>query len=163
LEKRIATALRSVLSMLTSLSHTFIYVLDHDEAIDFYVNKLGLEIATDADLGPFRWLTVQVPGRPETVLVLATPDMGHDEETTAAIRDLVVKGGGNGVIFNVEDCRKTYEALREKGVEFTQEPTEHFYGIDCGLRDPFGNPLRITEPAREMKIPTAEEFAANPG
>ncbi len=97
--------------MLTSLSHSFIYVLDHDEAVDFYVGKLGLEIGTDADLGPFRWLTVQVPGQSDTVLVLSTPEMGHDAETAAAIRELVAKGGGNGVIFNVDDCRNTYEEL----------------------------------------------------
>jgi catechol 2,3-dioxygenase-like lactoylglutathione lyase family enzyme len=133
--------------MLTSLSHSFIYVLDHDAAVDFYVGKLGLEVGTDADLGPFRWLTVQVPGRPETQLVLATPDMGHDEETAAAIRDLVAKGGAGGVIFNVDDCRKTYADLVAKGVEFTQEPTEHFYGVDMGVRDPFGNPVRILQQA----------------
>ena len=160
MEKRIATAPRSVKRMLTSLSHTFIYVLDHDEAVDFYVGKLGLEVAADADLGPFRWLTVRVPGAAETEVVLATPEMGHDEETAAAIRELVVKGGGNGAIFAVDDCRKTYEDLVAKGVEFTQEPTEHFYGIDCGLRDPFGNSLRITQPAPQpLNIPTREEFA----
>ena len=148
--------------MLTSLSLSFISVLDHDEAVDFYVGKLGLVVGVDADLGPFRWLTVHVPGRPESALVLATPDMGHDEETAAEIRDLVAKGGGTGVIFNVDDCRRTYEELSAKGVEFTQEPVEHFYGIDCGLRDPFGNQLRITQPAPQpIKIPTPEEFAAN--
>ena len=125
--------------MLTSLSHSFIYVLDHDEAVEFYVGKLGLEVGTDADLGAFRWLSVHVPGQPESALVLATPEMGHDEETAAAIRELVAKG-----------------------VEFTQEPTEHFYGIDCGLRDPFGNSLRITQPAMgPIEIPSPEEFAAN--
>ena len=147
--------------MLSALSHSFIYVLDHDDAVDFYVGKLGLEIATDADLGPFRWLTVQVPAQSGTVLVLATPEMGHDEETAAAIRELVGKGGGSGVIFSVDDCRKTYEDLLAKGVEFTQEPTEHFYGVDCGLRDPFGNSLRITQPAPgPIEIPTPEEFAS---
>jgi catechol 2,3-dioxygenase-like lactoylglutathione lyase family enzyme len=162
LEKRIATARRSVPPMLTSLSHTFIYVLDHDEALGFYVDKLGLEIGADADLGPFRWLTVHVPGKPESQLVLAMPEMGHDEETAAAIRELVAKGAGNGVIFNVDDCRATYKELLAKGVEFTQEPTEHFYGIDCGLRDPFGNPLRITQPAPQpLDIPTREEFASS--
>jgi hypothetical protein len=70
---------------------------------------------------------VQVPDKPETELVLATPDMGHDAETAAAIRELVTKGGGNGLIFSVDDCRKTYEELLEKGVEFTHELTEHFY------------------------------------
>ena len=144
--------------MLTSLSHTFIYVLDHDVAVDFYVGKLGLEVGTDADLGPFRWLTVQVPGRPETQLVLATPDMGHDEETAAAIRDLVTKGGASGVIFNVDDCRKTYADLVAKGVEFTQEPVDRFYGVDVGIRDPFGNNLRMTEPVQgPMEIPAPGE------
>src|ERR1044072_7255000 len=108
--------------MLTSLSHSFIYVLDHDEAVDFYVGKLGLEIGTDADLGPFRWLTVHVPRQEGSELVLAAPAMGHDEQPAAAIRDLVVKGGGNGVIFNVDDCRRAYEELSAKGVELTQEP-----------------------------------------
>ena len=155
-------ALPSVPCMLTALWHSFIYVLDHDEAFDFHVCKLGLEIGVDADLGPFRWLTVHVPCKPESQLVLSTPDMGHDDETAAAIRELVTKGGGNGVIFSVDDCRKAYEELLEKGVEFTQEPTEHFYGIDCGLRDPFGNPLRVTEPAPQpVEIPTRGEFAAD--
>jgi catechol 2,3-dioxygenase-like lactoylglutathione lyase family enzyme len=139
--------------MFKALTHTFLYVLDQDEALDFYVGKLGLELNTDADLGHMRWLTVNVPGRPESQLVLSTPEMGHDEETAAAIRDLVARGGGTGVIFSVEDCRATYEALVAKGVEFTQEPTEHFYGIDCGLRDPFGNPMRFTQPAPEPIVP----------
>jgi catechol 2,3-dioxygenase-like lactoylglutathione lyase family enzyme len=146
--------------MINALTHTFIHVLDQDEALDFYVGKLGLEVHTDADLGFMRWLSLNVPGRPDTQLVLSTPDMGHDEETAEAIRALVAKGGGAGVIFGVEDCRRTYEELVAKGVEFTQEPTEHFYGIDCGLRDPFGNPLRLTQPAPgPIKIPSPGEPA----
>ena len=133
--------------MFTALTHTFITVLDQDEALDFYIGKLGLEVHTDADLGFMRWLSLNVPGRPESEIVLGTPEMGHDEATAAAIRDLLVKGGMNGVIFRVDDCRATYEALVAQGVEFTQEPTEHFYGVDCGLRDPFGNHLRFTQPA----------------
>jgi catechol 2,3-dioxygenase-like lactoylglutathione lyase family enzyme len=146
--------------MFTALTHTFIYVLDQDEALDFYVGKLGLEVHTDADLGFMRWLTLNVPGKPESELALSTPEMGHDAETAAAIRELISKGGGNGVIFATEDCRKTYDELLAKGVEFTQEPTEHFYGIDCGLRDPFGNPLRFTQPAQgPIEIPDASELA----
>jgi catechol 2,3-dioxygenase-like lactoylglutathione lyase family enzyme len=132
--------------MFKALTHSFVYVLDQDEALDFYVGKLGLEVNTDADLGFMRWLTVNVPGEPQREIVLVTPESGHDEETAAAIRALVAKGGAHGVIFSVDDCRATYDALLAKGVEFTQEPTEHFYGIDCGLRDPFGNALRFTEP-----------------
>jgi catechol 2,3-dioxygenase-like lactoylglutathione lyase family enzyme len=141
--------------MFNALTHTFIYVLDQDEALDFYVGKLGLELKTDADLESFRWVTIVVPGRPDSELVLSTPEMGHDEETAQEIRALVAKGGGAGVIFSTDDCRATYEELVAKGVEFTQEPTEHFYGIDCGLRDPSGNPLRFTQPAPEpLKIPS---------
>jgi catechol 2,3-dioxygenase-like lactoylglutathione lyase family enzyme len=148
--------------MFNALTHTFIYVLDQDEALDFYVGKLGLELKTDADLESFRWLTVAVPGRPDSELVLATPEMGHDEETAREIRALVAKGGGSGVIFSTDDCRGTYEELVAKGVEFTQEPTEHFYGIDCGLRDPFGNPLRFTQPAPQpLNIPSGAESSAS--
>jgi uncharacterized glyoxalase superfamily protein PhnB len=107
-----------------------------------------------------RWLTLDVPGRPEIELVLAVPEMGHDEETAAQIRALVTKGGGSGLIFSVDDCRRTHEELVAKGVEFTQEPTEHFYGIDCGLRDPFGNPLRFTQPAAgPVEVPSPGELA----
>jgi catechol 2,3-dioxygenase-like lactoylglutathione lyase family enzyme len=146
--------------MFKALTHTFIYVLDQDEALDFYVGKLGLEVHTDADLGFMRWLSLNVPGKPESELVLTTPEMGHDEETAAQIRELVSKGGGSGVIFSTDDCRGTYEKLVALGVEFTQEPTEHFYGIDCGLRDPFGNPLRFSQPAEgPIEIPSPEELA----
>jgi catechol 2,3-dioxygenase-like lactoylglutathione lyase family enzyme len=131
--------------MFTALTHSFLYVLDQDEALAFYVDKLGFELNTDADLGSMRWITVNVPGQPEQEIVLALPEMGNDAATAAAIRTLVAKGGGSGLIFSVDDCRATYEALVAKGVEFTQEPTEHFYGIDCGLRDPSGNPLRFTQ------------------
>jgi catechol 2,3-dioxygenase-like lactoylglutathione lyase family enzyme len=149
--------------MFTALTHTFLYVLDQDEALDFYVGKLGLEVHTDADLDFGRWLTVNVPGRPESELVLAAPEMGHDAETASEIRALVAKGGGSGLIFSVDDCRRTYEELVAKGVEFTQEPTEHFYGIDCGLRDPFGNSLRFTQPApAPIQVPSAAELADAP-
>jgi catechol 2,3-dioxygenase-like lactoylglutathione lyase family enzyme len=148
--------------MFKALTHTFIYVLDQDEALDFYVGKLGLEVNTDADLGFMRWLTLNVPGEPQPELVLSTPEMGHDEETAAQIRELVSKGGGSGVIFQTDDCRGTYEKLLAQGVEFTQEPTEHFYGTDCGLRDPFGNHLRFTQPVEgPVEIPTPEEFASS--
>ena len=131
--------------MINALTHTFIYVLDQDVAVDFYVGKLGLEVTNDVEMGPMRWLTVQVPRQAEMAIVLASPEMGHDEATAAAIRDLVERGGANGLIFDVDDCRASYDALLAKGVEFTQEPTQHFYGIDCGFRDPFGNPLRLTQ------------------
>jgi catechol 2,3-dioxygenase-like lactoylglutathione lyase family enzyme len=135
--------------MLTSITHSGIFVLDQDEALDFYVGRLGLEVNTDADLGFMRWLTVNVPGDSDREIVLATPGPpAMDEATAEQVRELVTKGASAGwVIFRTADCRKTYEELLAKGLEFTQEPVEHFYGTDCALRDPFGNSIRITQPA----------------
>ena len=135
--------------MLKRITHTFIHVLDQDEALDFYVGKLGMVVSTDADLGFMRWLTVSPPDQPDLELGLMLPGPpAYDDETSEEIRELVAKGAaGGGVIFQTDDCRGTYEKLLAAGVEFTQEPTERFYGIDCGIRDPFGNQIRILQPA----------------
>jgi len=149
--------------MLKRISHTFIHVLDQDEALAFYVGKLGMVVNTDADLGSMRWLTVNFPDQPDIVLVLMVPGApAYDDATAAEIRELVTKGAaGGGLIFETDDCRATYESLRAAGVEFTQEPTERFYGIDCALRDPFGNPLRLTQPPDgPIVVPSAEELEA---
>lgn len=124
-------------------------VLDQDEALDFYCGKLGFEVTDDVDLGFMRWLTVHLPAQPDTHLLLEVPGPPqHSEEVAAQVRDLVTKGAlGAAAILNTDDCRKTYETLRERGVEFTQEPVEQPYGIDCALRDPFGNHIRISQPA----------------
>jgi catechol 2,3-dioxygenase-like lactoylglutathione lyase family enzyme len=142
--------------MINALSHSFVWVLDQDEALDFYVGKLGLEVNTDAQLEFMRWLTVNVPGHPEQQIVLMLPaPPALDPDAAEQVRALLGKGAGSGFIFTTEDCRATYEALREKGVEFTEEPVERFYGTDVGLRDPFGNPLRITQPAEgPIELPT---------
>ncbi|MFD9118440.1 VOC family protein [Streptomyces bottropensis] len=134
--------------MFNAITHSQIYVLDQDDALDFYVGKLGLEVHTDVDLGFMRWLTVQVPGHPERQILLEKPGPpALSEETAAQVRDLLTKGATGGhLIFSTDDCRKTYETLRALGVEFTEEPTERPHGIDCGLRDPFGNSIRFTQP-----------------
>jgi catechol 2,3-dioxygenase-like lactoylglutathione lyase family enzyme len=162
-EKRSGSPAVSVLAMVNRISHTFIHVLDQDEALDFYVGKLGLEVGTDADLGAMRWLTVHPPEQPDFQLVLMKPGPPvYDDATTDQVRELVAKGaGGGGVIFETDDCQGTYEALRAAGVEFTQEPTERFYGTDCALRDPFGNPIRITQPPEgPVVVPSPEELEA---
>ncbi|MDQ3870869.1 MAG: VOC family protein [Chloroflexota bacterium] len=149
--------------MLKRITHTFIHVLDQEEAIDFYVGKLGMVAHTDADLGTMRWLTVTPPDQPDLELVLMLPGPpAYDDATAAEIRELVAKGGaGGGIIFETDDCRATYEELQAKGVEFTQEPTERFYGTDCALRDPFGNPIRITQPPDgPIEVPPPEELRA---
>ena len=134
--------------MLSSLTNTHVWVLDQDEALDFYVGKLGLEVNTDADLGFMRWLTVNVPGQPERQILLEKPGPpSHDDATAEQVRELVTKGAmGMAGIFVVDDIHKTYEELLANGVEFTEEPTERDYGTDCALRDPFGNHIRIGQP-----------------
>jgi catechol 2,3-dioxygenase-like lactoylglutathione lyase family enzyme len=131
-----------------SITHSGIFVLDQDEALDFYVGKLGFEKHTDVDLGFMRWLTINVPGQPEREILLEVPGGPmHDAATADQVRDIVTKGAtGLALGLTTDDCRNTYEELRAKGVEFTEEPTERAYGIDCGLRDPFGNRIRITQP-----------------
>jgi catechol 2,3-dioxygenase-like lactoylglutathione lyase family enzyme len=145
------------------ISHSFIYVLDQDEALDFYVGKLGMVVHTDADMGVMRFLTVNWPEQADVELVLMVPGPpAHDDATAGEIRELVAKGAaGGGMIFETDDCRATYESLRAAGVEFTQEPTERFYGTDCALRDPFGNPLRFTQPPDgPIVVPSPEELRA---
>lgn len=131
--------------MLTSLSITGIYVLDQDEALDFYVNKLGLEVGTDADLGFMRWLTVRVPGDPKREIMLELPgEATMDSATAETVRELVTKGASGGwLIFHTDDVYAAHRELKERGVELPEEPTEQSYGIDFGLRDPFGNAIRI--------------------
>jgi catechol 2,3-dioxygenase-like lactoylglutathione lyase family enzyme len=138
--------------MFKTITHSMIYVLDQDEALDFYVGKLGLEVRADYDLGFMRWLTVGVPGDEGREILLERPGPpAHSEQTGAQVRDLLTKGAlGLGFILRTDDCRRTYQELRAKGVEFAEEPTEQPYGIDCAVRDPFGNHIRITQPAAEM-------------
>jgi predicted enzyme related to lactoylglutathione lyase len=133
--------------MFTDINVSQIFVFDQDEALDFYVGTLGLEVQTDQDLGFMRWLTVNVPGHPERGILLEKPGPPvMDEETAAQVRELVSKGVmGGWVGFVTDDCRKTYDELSAKGVEFTDGPNEQPYGIDAGLRDPFGNKLRFVE------------------
>jgi catechol 2,3-dioxygenase-like lactoylglutathione lyase family enzyme len=123
-------------------------VLDQDEALDFYVGKLGFEVTNDVDMGFMRWLTIALPSDPERHVLLEVPGPpALSEETGAQVRDLLTKGAlGVAFVVTTDDCRATYEELRAKGVEFTQEPVEQPYGVDCALRDPFGNHIRVTQP-----------------
>jgi catechol 2,3-dioxygenase-like lactoylglutathione lyase family enzyme len=139
--------------MFNALTHTQIWVLDQDEALDFYVGKLGLEVHTDVQLEQMRWLTVNVPGQPDREVILMAPGPPLDPDTAEQVRDLLGKGALGTAILTTDDCRATYQALRAKGVEFTEEPVDRFYGTDCALRDPFGNHVRITQPAPGPIVP----------
>ena len=133
--------------MFNALAITSLYVLDQQDALNFYVGKLGLEVGTDQDLGFMRWLTVKVPGDTHEIVLEKPGPPGMDAKTAEKVRELVSKGATGGhLFFTTDDCRKTYQELKAKGVEFTEEPTERPYGIDCGLRDPFGNHIRFSQP-----------------
>ena len=136
--------------MTTTLAVTSVKVLDQDEALDFYVNKLGLEKARDVRQGPYRWLTVRFPASPDVEIFLEEPGPPvHDEATAEQLRELVAKGAMSSLVFHTDDARALYQTLKARGVtDFTQEPIEHSYGIDMGIRDPFGNGIRILQPAR---------------
>ena len=143
--------------MITKLNVTSIYVLDKDEALDFYVNKLGLEKGNDVKQGSYRRLTVRVPGDPGTEISLEEPGSPlHDEATAAQLRELITKGAMSTLVFLTDDARGLYETLQARGVtDFTQEPTDHVYGADMGVRDPFGNAIRILQQGKVAQKATA--------
>ena len=129
------------------ISHSFVTVDDHEKALGFYRDVLGLTVTADAPLGPFRWLTVSPPSQPGVEIVLATPDMGHGPDDTEALRTLLAKGALNGVLFTTDDCDAAFEHVRKSGAEVLQEPIDQPYGVrDCAFRDPAGNHIRIGAP-----------------
>lgn len=136
--------------MITRLNVATILVLDKEQALDFYVGKLGLEKANDVRQGDYRWLTVRVPGESTEISLEQPGPPLHDEATAEQIRELITKGAlGGGLVFITDDAHALYDTLRERGVtDFTQEPTDHFYGTDMGLRDPFGNAIRVLQQGR---------------
>jgi catechol 2,3-dioxygenase-like lactoylglutathione lyase family enzyme len=133
--------------MLTSITITQVYVPDQDQALEFYVGKLGMVVREDMDFGPMRWLTVMVPGQPDRAVLLERPGAPSlSEDTAAQVREMIAKGAAGGhLFFACDDAYKTHAELKEKGVEITEEPEDRGYGIDFGLRDPFGNHIRIAQ------------------
>ncbi len=132
-----------------------IWVHDQDEALAFYTEKLGFEVRADVtlpELGNFRWLTVGPPSQEDVSIVLmAIPgEPVLDAETKAQVESLMGKGFAGTVFFATDDCRRDYEELAARGVEFTEEPESRPYGIDAGFRDPSGNRFRLTQVAEEF-------------
>lgn len=131
------------------LSGAQVWVHDQEEALAFYTEKLGMEVRQDAtlpEMGGFRWLTVGVPGEEVEIVLMAVPGPPLvDEATSDEIRTLTAKGFAQTLFLTTDDCRKSYELLTRRGVEFTEEPEERPYGIDAGFRDPSGNSFRLTQ------------------
>ena len=123
-----------------------LYVRDQDEAVEFYVEKLGFRVHTDVRNGDFRWLTVQHPDQPSFQLGLFKPGPPTiDAGTAQAVREIVAKGAMPPLVLNVDDVRGAYDRLRGRGVEFTQEPIERYGTIDAGFRDPSGNGWKMRQ------------------
>ena len=127
-----------------------LYVRDQDEALAFYVDKLGFRVHTDVRNGDYRWLTVQHPEQPSFQLGLFVPGPPMlDADTAQALCALVAKGAMPPLVMHVDDCRATHARLSERGVEFTQEPLERYGNVDAGFRDPSGNGWKMIEAKRE--------------
>jgi predicted enzyme related to lactoylglutathione lyase len=134
--------------MIQRISHGSVYVLDQDSAKKFYTEKLGFELRNDVKMEGFRWLTVSPKGQPDFELVLMPlrPSPMMDEETCNTLRELVKKGRFGGGVLATADCKKTYEELKARGVEFVQPPEERPYGIEALLKDDSGNWFSMTQP-----------------
>jgi catechol 2,3-dioxygenase-like lactoylglutathione lyase family enzyme len=126
--------------MITKLTHSTVWVLDQDAALRFYTEVLGFEVRTDATMDTFRWLTVGPPGQPDFELILALPGPPMlDPESAQHIRAMVAKGALGAGVFATDDCRRSYEDLKARGVTFLTEPAERSYGLEATFRDNSGN------------------------
>ncbi len=132
--------------MITRLSHATIYVRDQEQAKAFYTGKLGFEVRTDVTMGDFRWLTVGPRNQPDLEIVLMKPGGSmFDEETAKKIFELMDRGAMGAGVFETEDCRKTYDELKAKGVEFLSEPEQRPYGVEATFKDNSGNWFSLTQ------------------
>jgi catechol 2,3-dioxygenase-like lactoylglutathione lyase family enzyme len=132
------------------IANAQLWVHDQDEALAFYTQKLGMEVRADVtlpEMGNFRWLTVGPAGQDDFAIVLMAipgPPM-VDDDTAEQVRTLMAKGFAGTVFLTTDDCQASYEELKARGVEFSEEPEERPYGIDSGFRDPSGNSFRLTQ------------------
>lgn len=143
--------------MIKGINVVGLYVRDQDEALDFYVGKLGFRLHTDVRNGDYRWLTVQHPDQPSFQLGLFRPGPPvHDAGSAKALHEVVAKGAMPPLVLSVSDCRAVYEQLRARGVEFTQEPVDRYGNVDAGFRDPSGNGWKMIQAAAQSQPRTAE-------
>jgi predicted enzyme related to lactoylglutathione lyase len=134
--------------MTIELSHCFISVLDHDEALKFYRDALGLEIRNDVGYEGLRWVTVSPPSQPGVEIVLESPvaDPGASAADRKVVEELIAKGLIRAAHFTTDDVDALFEQVRASGAEVLQEPMDQPYGVrDCAFRDPSGNMIRINQ------------------
>lgn len=135
--------------MLKQLTYVQVWVHDQDEAIAFYTDKLGLELREDVtvpEMGNFRWVAVGLPGQEVAITLLEVPGPPvFDEETRQRVLEVLAKGATGGLFFSTDDIQATFDDLKSRGVEVTQEPTQQPYGVDAGFRDVSGNQFRVAQ------------------
>jgi uncharacterized glyoxalase superfamily protein PhnB len=136
--------------MMIKIGSAQLWVHDQDEALAFWTQKVGMEVRSDVtlpEMGDFRWLTVGPAGQPDieiSLMAIPGPPV-MDSDTAEQVRGLMAKGFAGTIFLTTDDCRSSYEELKARGVEFTEEPEERPYGIDSGFRDPSGNSIRLTQ------------------
>ncbi|MFD9428350.1 MULTISPECIES: VOC family protein [unclassified Streptomyces] len=133
------------------LTQCFIAVDDHDKALPFYRDVLGLEVRNDVAFEGMRWVTVGSPSQPDVEIVLEPPlaDPNAAPADRQAMAELLAKGLLRGVIFSTDDVDATFERIRAAGGDVIQEPIDQPYGVrDCAFRDPAGNMLRFNQPRK---------------
>jgi predicted enzyme related to lactoylglutathione lyase len=129
-----------------SLKYTFLEIADHEAALSFYRDALGLEVRQDVAMESARWLTVGPASQPELGIVLMTAGVGRPPEDARTIQELLAKGSLSGLVLEVDDVNATFERIRATGAEVLQEPMDQPYGTrDCAFRDPSGNQVRINQ------------------
>ena len=143
------------------ISTAQLWVHDQAEALDFYTRKLGWQVRADVtvpEMGNFRWLAVSPADQPDvSVCLMAIPGAPvMDPNTASQVRDLMSKGFAGTVFLTTDDCRRAYEELSARGVEFTEKPEDRPYGLDCSFRDPSGNSIRLAQ-LRPMEGATWDE------
>lgn len=132
----------------TAVQTVGVFVRDQDEALAFYVDKLGFKVHTDVRNGDYRWLTVQYPGQSFQLGLFRPGPPVHDAATAQTLQAMVAKGAMPSLVLEVADCRAAYERMRALGVEFTQEPVDRYGTVDAGFRDPAGNGWKMIQARR---------------
>jgi uncharacterized glyoxalase superfamily protein PhnB len=133
------------------IASAHLWVHDQEVAMKYWTEKVGMEVREDVSIQElqFRWLSVGPPGQDDiSIVLMAVPgEPVMDDATRKQVLEVTAKGFAGTVFLQTDDCQKSYEEMKARGVEFTEEPHQMPYGIDCGFRDPSGNSVRLTQVA----------------